>query len=323
MRTMRAIRKKMMQVVASALVAALVALAAAMPAHAAIDPYSLSIIYLNPTDKTEVVPGVNARLFRVAERDETFTLTPPFDGYAIAWPEADASSSEWDAVAKTIASYVVADGIEPLASATSDASGTSRFEGLDTGLYLVLSDALTIEDEHGSATYTYQAALVALPSSADVGYDEVAYPKGEFSRGDKPEPLRHKVTKRWSDAGNTDKRPKSIKVEIYCDGGLYATAELSDANNWVYEWEDDGTAHTWTVVERDIPQGYAVTIDGTVITNTYPTPETPPSQTGPVPKTGQAWLPIPIFLIAGIVMLGLGRVCWVCARRADAEKEAK
>ena len=315
----------MIRIAASLFVAALVVCAFAAPAFAegASGPYSLSIVYLNPTDKTEAVEGVATSIYRVAERDEAFSLVAPFDSYAIAWPEADAGSSEWDAVAKTIASYVVADGVEPLASATSDASGTSRFEGLDTGLYLVLSDALTVEDEHGSATFAFQAALVALPSSADAGYDEVAYPKGEFNREDNPESQRHKVTKRWADAGNTDKRPKSIKVEIYCDGGLYASAELTDANNWVYEWEDDGASHTWTVVERDIPQGYTVTVDGTVITNTYPTSETPPSQTGPVPKTGQAWLPIPIFLILGIVMLGLGRICWALARRAEAEKEAK
>ena len=323
MRTMRAIRKKMMQVAASALVAALVALVAAMPAHAASGPYSLSIVYLNPTNKSEAVSGVNTRIYRVAERDESFILATPFDSYAIAWPAADASSSEWDAVAKTIANYVAADGVDPLAEATSDEEGTARFEGLNTGLYLVVSDMLVVEDEHGSATYAYQAALVALPSSADAGYDEVAYPKGEFSREDNPEPQRHKVTKRWSDAGNTDRRPKSIKVEIYCDGELYASAELSDANNWVYEWEDDGASHTWSVVERDIAQGYTVTIDGTAITNTYPTPETPLSPTGPTPKTGQAWLPIPIFLIAGIVMLGLGRILWAFARRAETEKEAK
>ena len=295
-------------------VAFVIVLALAVPALAEGAAYSLSIVYQNPTDKSAVVEGVATSIYPVSE----------LDSYAIAWPEGEASASEWDAAAKTLANYVVADGIEPLATAVSDAEGTSRFEGLDEGLYLVVSDVLVVEDEHGTVSYTYQAAIVAVPG-AEGAAETVAYPKGEFERTDKPEPGRHKVTKRWLDEGNAQKRPKSIKIEIYCDGDLFAAQELSDANNWVYEWEDDGAPHTWTVVEREIAEGYAVTIDGMTITNTYPEePETPPSTpTGPTPKTGQAWLPVPVFLIAGIVMLALGRICWVVARRSEQGKEAK
>ena len=325
-------RRHTMVPIRSVLVAVALVLAMAVTALAEGGLYSLSIVYQNPSDKTENVEGVTAKIYPVAELGD----------YAVTWPEATASASEWDACARTLANYVLADGVEPYASAVSDATGTSRFEGLGQGLYLVVSDVLVQEEDGRTTTYTYQAAIVSLPGEENA-IGTTAYPKGTFEFTEKPgpEPQPHKVTKHWVDEGYVEHRPENIKIEIYCDGGLYATEELSDANDWVHEWEDDGAAHTWTVVERDIPEGYTVTIEGMTITNTYPeepeepdgpenpptTPDSPSSPSnpstpqGPTPKTGQAWLPVPIFLVAGIVMLGLGRILWAIARRREFEKE--
>ena len=83
------------------------------------------------------------------------------------------------------------------------------------------------------------------------------YPKAqEFIP--KYEKINYTVTKQWKD--DKKNRPQSIEVEIYEDGVLSSNQILSSDNNWTYSWEtvDDGSS--WTVVERNVPDGYNVSI---------------------------------------------------------------
>ena len=68
-------------------------------------------------------------------------------------------------------------------------------------------------------------------------------------------------------------------IEIFKDGVSYETVVLSEENNWSFSWavKDDGAE--WMVAERNVPAGYAVTVDehggAFVLTNTW-IPEEPP-----------------------------------------------
>ena len=66
--------------------------------------------------------------------------------------------------------------------------------------------------------------------------------------------------------------------------------------------------HVWTAVEEAIPDGYSLSVEkkqnGAVLTNRYRTPPPPPG--GELPPTGQLWWPVPILLVAGVVLLILG-----------------
>ena len=91
-----------------------------------------------------------------------------------------------------------------------------------------------------------------------------------------PETVSVAVNKVWADNNDQDGiRPGSIQVELYADGvatGL--TLTLSAADGWQGEFEDlakysYGTEVIYTVREVNVPDGYAVSYDGTTITNTH------------------------------------------------------
>ena len=85
----------------------------------------------------------------------------------------------------------------------------------------------------------------------------------------KPAPVQLSVVKYWKDKNGNDLDDKEIKVEslpiqIYRREKdaqawkLFKTAELTAENAWEYHWgaADDGAS--WTVTERDVPEGYVL-----------------------------------------------------------------
>ena len=78
----------------------------------------------------------------------------------------------------------------------------------------------------------------------------------------------------------------------------------------------------WRVVERDVPDGYTVTVEREgrvfVITNTKPddTPEpsespepsTSPDEPEKLPQTGQLWWPVPLLFCAGLIFVAAGLI---------------
>ena len=85
----------------------------------------------------------------------------------------------------------------------------------------------------------------------------------------KPAPVQLSVVKYWKDKNGNDLDDKEIKVEslpiqIYRrekdsqSWKLFKTAELTAENAWEYHWgaADDGAS--WTVTERDVPEGYVL-----------------------------------------------------------------
>ena len=93
-----------------------------------------------------------------------------------------------------------------------------------------------------------------------------------------PEKTSLEGTKVWDDADNRDgKRPESITINLFANGQKVAsktlTADTNQGNIWNWSFTDldkkkDGKDIVYTVTE-DVVMGYATTISGTTITNTY------------------------------------------------------
>ena len=130
-------------------------------------------------------------------------------------------------------------------------------------------------------------------------------------------------------------RPLSITVDIYKNGDLHESVQLESDNNWSYSWKVDDPNSRWTVVEREVPEDYLVTItladNVFTITNAYSvssdeipddppidTPDDPPADTPegeqPVypnnhPETGDTtyvWKYVIVMAFSGIVLLLVG-----------------
>ena len=83
----------------------------------------------------------------------------------------------------------------------------------------------------------------------------------------------HSVTKLWTDSGYTHKRPEQIEVEIYKNDNLWDTQILNSDNGWNYTWQADADDSRWSVVEKNVPAGYTVSVSENSgvfsIVNTY------------------------------------------------------
>ncbi|MBQ1947395.1 MAG: Cna B-type domain-containing protein [Clostridia bacterium] len=94
----------------------------------------------------------------------------------------------------------------------------------------------------------------------------------------KEETVDRQVIKVWDDAGNEDKRPHAVTVSLLCDGEESEVATLNEANGWQYAWTGLSKEKTWTLVETEVPEGYASTVtdDGItfLLTNRYIVKET-------------------------------------------------
>ncbi|MBQ9068197.1 MAG: Cna B-type domain-containing protein, partial [Eggerthellaceae bacterium] len=84
------------------------------------------------------------------------------------------------------------------------------------------------------------------------------------------------VSKRWEDANNQDgKRPAKVEVALVADGERTDKTAVLDADtNWSHTFTGlpkykDGKEIVYTALETSVPDGYAATYDGTLVTNTH------------------------------------------------------
>ena len=232
---------------------------------------SLSVYY---TVEDVAFPGLEVEVYRVAEllSDGSYRVLPHFSSYPLDIHSVK-SQQEWQYIARSVKSYIIADGVSPDMSAVTDSEGCARFEGLKSGLYIVFG----VRGESGGAGYDFHDFMVYLPTPVSGGYDYDVEAKAKCSRFAYDE--SYSVVKLWSDSGNSDKRPDKVDVDILKDGEVWESVELSSANNWSYTWTVPGGMGQWTVVERNVPEGYFVSISGSstafVISNSYVPGETP------------------------------------------------
>ena len=80
------------------------------------------------------------------------------------------------------------------------------------------------------------------------------------------------VQKKWVDGEYLAGRPEKIDADLYRDGELYDTVELSEANGWYHAWTDLTDEYEWTVDESAVPADYEKTVSNSgsawTLTNT-------------------------------------------------------
>lgn len=271
--------------------------------------------------------NVEFQLYFAAEETETgFQATEKFAAYDLdfTWSGAD----DLRTLATTLFSCVVRGQIEPDCEEMSDHSGIAVITGLRPGLYLLLSQ--------GNITPT----VICVREGASVSVN----PKDDPGGGDDDDDISVKVLKVWDDDGYESQRPAEIEIELYRNGNLMDTVELSEENGWRHTWSNLPAGYSYLVSEKDVPEGYRVKMsqDGEsfTITNTFrnsdepndpnlpikPTdPGTPVEPADPVdpgvpaepsdpgvaddpllPQTGQLWWPVPVLALCGMVSFSFG-----------------
>lgn len=279
---------------------------------------SLSLSYAN---SGVVLSGVSVHLYPAAyvSAVDDYSLTEDFKDSAVNLANLD-TDTKWSAAAKTLSAYAAANSISPLAETVTDAKGAADFKPLSTGLYLVVSDSVTI----GDTTYTIDPFLVSLPSLNEKDewvYDVSASPKSVSHQTVVGGKVRYKVVKQWVDAGYESERPDSVTVKILKNGELFTTQILNGDNNWSYSWQADDDGSVWQASEQDVPASYTVTSEMVnreiVVTNTY-APTTPGDTTTrkstlsgvttSAPKTGDStrYSLITILAVSGMILLLFG-----------------
>lgn len=200
--------------------------------------------------------NTNVKIYHIASitKDFQYNLSSKFSSYPIKINGLK-TDVELNTLKQTIDSYIIADNIEELAS-YSITNNQVNINNLKPGLYFIKTNKIDTKDY----TLIFDSFLLNLPELTSDGtwnYNLEVYPKIE-EYTPKYKDITYTITKEWID--NPNKRPKSIEIEIYKDGTLVDKKTLSSKNNWTYNWitKDDGSI--WTVVERNIPNNYNVSI---------------------------------------------------------------
>ena len=255
---------------------------------------------------------IQVKLYRIAEvsADFRYTLTQSFEASGLIL-DGIRTAGEWNVFRSTLETHILTYNIAPEFTSVTNEDGQVSFESLKTGMYLAIVNQVEQDDLH----YRFDSALIALPGLEPDGcwqYQVSVNAKGEvLPPVDPDEEVELKVLKLWrGDEGRND-RPKSIEVEIFCNGISYETVILSEENHWAYSWsaKDDGSS--WTVVERNVPQGYTMTVEERqstfVLTNTwtptYPDDPVKPPQTG---DTSNIMLYVLLMIGSGSMLIILG-----------------
>ena len=277
-------------------------------ARGAIDterPVSMTLTYSYDGHAFE---GLEICIYRVAEvsRSCVFALKGDFESYPVLVNDVK-TQTEWRQIASTLAGYVTADGLKPTATGSTDGNGNVTFDGLETGLYLVLG--CTVDYERGYCTF--DSYMLSLPTISEEDakeswvYDVTARPKSVLAEPG-PEDIEYTVNKLWKDSGFEHRRPASVEFGLYKNGELVKDVVLSSENDWTYSWTAPDDGSIWQVVEKNVPDKYSVTIErkgNTFIAANAYGDENPPPVTG---DTVDINLYVIVMCIAGVLLLILG-----------------
>lgn len=278
--------------------------------------------------------GIKVDLYEVAEQgeDSSYQLKECFTGYPVVLNQQ--TKEEWAGQAQALASYIKRDAVHADYSTTTNSTGNADFNDLKEGMYLAVAQTL---EKDG---YIYQAMpyFITIPGKSINGkpqYNVKTTAKYEKTTvtDDKTD---YKVVKIWSDKNHEKIRPKSITVQLLCDGKVSQEVRLSKENNWQYTWKDLSSKNQWEVVEKKETTDYFVSISkqetSFIIQNTYwddeyykdtttekknkkteETKETTDKKTQTdttekLPQTGQLWWPLPFLAAGGILCIGIGLI---------------
>lgn len=230
------------------------------------------------------VPGVTFHLYRVASvsADVRYTLLPTLSGdrnFPRVMDFNDITrAGQWADLAATLHPYLQR-YYTPLRTVTTGRDGVAVFNALPVGLYLVSGDVYSVAGADGRIRdYQPSTYFVCLPywtdrdgRGEDWVYDLVV--DGAKREEIPHEPIVQRVVKVW----DTGTRREPVTVELLRNGRVVDTVELSQRNNWRYEWTDLDPGFRWEVLER--AGAHRVTISKTGGTYRIVNSNDPPPQT--------------------------------------------
>ena len=155
-----------------------------------------------------------------------------------------------------------------------------------------------------------------------------------------PPPTTISVTAQKVWVGTNTNQPKYVMVQLVDgSGAVIAEKKLNKKNNWTYTWTGLDAKKTWLCAEKNVPQGYTVSISTKVLTaaktcvltNTYrPVPAASAAAAASasassvsggssvrgvkLPQTGQLWWPVPFLALGGIFLILAGM--WTSRERS-------
>lgn len=272
-------------------------------------PVSLAVHHVfSPNGENIPLANVEFSLYLVAKMGQGGALTaePAFARYPLGGSQAD-----WERTLDMLRADFPKNAV-PADKAKTDKNGDAFFptngKTLVPGLYYVTGT----KTEKKGWVYTTDSFLVSLPNyfGKEWAYAQQAKTKPKREAGI----TDIEVVKVWKDTCHPKRRPEEIKVTLLCDGQKAdlddAVVTLSKDNNWKYTWRDLDATHEWSVTEERV-KGYnnpVVKKNGKIITvtNTCNRPDHPKG--GRLPQTGQLWWPVPVLLLAGLVLVIVGLV---------------
>lgn len=270
-----------------------------------IDPEKECSLTLSYRCSDTAFAGAEVRLYRIAavSADFKYALTPLFEASGLIL-NGIRTSGEWDVVRSTLEAHILVHDVAPEFTGVTDEEGKASFEALKTGMYFATVDLA----EGAGSDYLFDSAMIALPGLGADGrwqYQTSVNAKGEnLPPVDPDDKAELRVLKLWRGDENRTDRPKSVEVELFCDGVSYKTVILSEENHWAYAWSPADPGAKWTVVERNVPQGYVMTVEERqstfVLTNTWN--PTDPNDPDKPPQTSDT----PNLLLYGLLMIGSG-----------------
>ena len=172
---------------------------------------------------------------------------------------------------------------------TTNKDGFVKFDNLQLGLYLVKQ---TNKVEGYSNIDPF---LVAIPKEENNIwiYDIKATPKTDIIRL-----MDVIVEKKW-DIINSSTRPNEVTIELLKDKEVIDTIILNDENNWTYTWYQIVESESYSVKEKNVPDGYTDTYrqvgNKFIVTNTKT-----------LVQTGQNILIIELLAISGLIFVITG-----------------
>ena len=203
------------------------------------------------------INDISVRIYKVASvsKDFQYTLTDSFKSYNVKINGLK-TQNELNSLSDTLESYIYADLIKETSNGVIK-NNKIQFNELETGLYLVITDKID-EEKYNLVFESFLISLPTLDENNEWIYNTSSEPKPVFYEP-KYEEITYSVIKEWRDKEGKD-RPNSVNIEIYKDGNKFDVVTLSSNNNWCYSWNalDDGSVYT--VVEREIPTDYTVSI---------------------------------------------------------------
>lgn len=221
------------------------------------------------------VNDILVKVYKVASfnKEMQYELVDSFKDYPVK-VNGLKDNQEWNTLKQTLLAYIEANSIlESYQGSVID--NKFSLSNLDLGLYLVVTEKI----ENSDYSLCFEPFLISVPNLDEFGYwdyDLDVFPKvSEYIKNYKD--VSYSVFKKWNDNGKN--RPKSITIEIYKNNELYETKVLSSTNNWSYSWNSILDGSIWNVFERDVPNGYNVSIsfenNNFVITNTLDNVDNP------------------------------------------------